>query len=69
MENDDEKIPYFGLWSDLRKNYLKAEKPAEYEQLAQLSFKEQDIPQVLAEIQKTTRSFLMPCNEPFSNRE
>ena len=34
MENDDEKIPYFGLWADLRKNYLKAEKPAEYEKLA-----------------------------------
>ena len=34
MENDDEKIPYFGLWSDLRKNYLKTEKPADYEQLA-----------------------------------
>ena len=34
MENDDEKIPYFGLWADLRKNYLKAAKPAEYEKLA-----------------------------------
>lgn len=34
MEIEDEKIPYFGIWSDLRRNYLKAEKPDEYEQLA-----------------------------------
>lgn len=34
MEKDEEKIPYLGIWADLRRNYLKAEKPEEYEELA-----------------------------------
>lgn len=35
MDFEKDDIPYMGMWADLRKNYLLAEKPEDYAQLVE----------------------------------